>query len=71
MNKEQLVQLGNELREIGHRRRELAEKIFSEVQEDDNTSSRELYRELSNISEKAIELMTHQKEIFDNEINKT
>lgn len=65
MNRNQLEKLGSELREIGHRRRELAEQIFNEVEERDVRSSKKLYEELSSASEKAIELMTQQKHICD------
>jgi hypothetical protein len=68
MDRQELERLGNELRHLGHRRRELAEQIFSEVQDGDNQSSKKLYLELSDISEQAITLMTQQKEMFDNEV---
>lgn len=70
MDRNQLEQLGDELRGIGHRRRELAEQIFQEVQEGDNQSSKELYQELSHISDQAIDIMTRQKEMFDQEVQR-
>jgi len=70
MNLSQLEKLGSELREIGHRRRELAEQIFNEVEVGHSHSSKELYKELSIISERAIELMTRQKKLFDEELQK-
>lgn len=69
MDRQQLEQLGDELREIGHRRRQLAEQIFQEVQEGDNQSSKELYQELSAISDEAISIMKKQKEMFDQELH--
>lgn len=68
MNWEQLDELGRQLREIGHRRRKLAEQIYSEVQEGSAEESLELYRELSELSDSAIELMQHQKRLFEEEI---
>ena len=68
MDRQELERLGNELRDLGHQRRELAERILTEVKEGDNRSSKQLYQELSTISEKAIQLMTRQKEMFDNEV---
>ena len=68
MDRNQLEQLGDELREIGHRRRELAEQIFQEVEEGDNQSSKSLYQELSQISDQAIEIITRQKQMFDDQI---
>lgn len=70
MDRNQLEQLGDELRGIGHRRRELAEQIFQEVQEGDNQSSKALYQELSHISDQAINIMTRQKEMFDQEVQR-
>lgn len=70
MDQKILEQLGDELREIGHQRRELAEQILHEVQEGDNQLSKDLYQQLSNISDKAIEIMTRQKQMFDEEVQK-
>ena len=70
MDRNQLNQLGDELREIGHRRRELAEQVFEEVKEGDNKSSKDLYRELIAISDKAIEIITRQKQLFNEEVQK-
>ncbi|WP_102347269.1 hypothetical protein [Bacillus sp. Marseille-P3661] len=71
MDRQQLEQLGQELRDIGHRRRELAEQIFQEVNEGDTQSSKELYKELSQISDQAIAIMTRQKKLFDEEVQRT
>lgn len=70
MDRNQLEQLGDNLREIGHRRRELAEQIFQEVREGDNKSSKELYKELISISDQAIDIMIQQKQMFDDEVKK-
>jgi hypothetical protein len=70
MDRNQLEQLGDELRGVGHRRRELAEQIFQEVQEGDNQASKDLYQELSHISDQAIDIMTRQKEMFDQEVQR-
>lgn len=70
MDRNQLEQLGDELREIGHRRRELAEQIFQDVQEGDHHSSKDLYQELSQISDRAIDIITRQKQLFDDEVQK-
>lgn len=68
MDRVQLEQLGSELREIGHKRRELAERVFHEVQEEDTHSAKNLYQELSQISDQAISIMMRQKEMFDQEV---
>lgn len=70
MDRHQLEQLGDELRQIGHRRRELAERVFQQVEEGDTHSSKELYEQLSETSNKAIEIIQRQKEMFDDELQK-
>jgi hypothetical protein len=69
MDFNQLEQLGDELRGIGHKRRQLVEQIYQEVQEGDQKSSKQLYQELSSVSEQAIGIIQHQKELFDQEVN--
>ncbi|OEF95944.1 hypothetical protein [Desulfuribacillus alkaliarsenatis] len=69
MDWQELNTLGDQLRSIGHRRRELAEQIYSEVQEGDQQESRELYQELSTLSDAAIDLMKQQKKMFEDKIN--
>ena len=68
VDRNQLEQLGDDLREIGHRRRKLAEQIFQEVNEGDNQACKNLYQELSQISDAAIEIITRQKQMFDEQI---
>lgn len=68
MDRNKIEQLGNQLRDLGHRRRELAERIFNEVQEGDNQTSKQLYQQLSGISERSISLMQQQKDMFDHEL---
>lgn len=70
MDFNQLEQLGDELRGIGHKRRQLVEKIYQEVQEGDQQSSQELYEELSSISDQAIGIIQHQKQLFDQEVSR-
>jgi hypothetical protein len=65
-----LTELGEELRSLGHRRRELVDQIVSEIKDKDPASSKDLYQELSDISEQAISLMQQQKEIVDQEIQR-
>ncbi|WP_428908553.1 hypothetical protein [Niallia sp. Krafla_26] len=57
MDRQQFEKLGEELRMMGHKRRQLAEQIFQEVNEGDNTTSKELYQELSQVSDQAIHIM--------------
>ncbi|WP_147535536.1 hypothetical protein [Bacillus marasmi] len=68
MDRMQFERLGDELREIGHKRRKLAEQVFQEVQEGDGKSSKELYQELSSVSDQAIEIITKQKQLFDEQV---
>ncbi|WP_318502735.1 hypothetical protein [Bacillus sp. T3] len=70
MEREQFERLGDQLREIGHKRRQLAEQVFHEVQEGDGPSSKDLYQQLSHISDQAIEIITQQKQLFDAEVQR-
>jgi flagellar biosynthesis chaperone FliJ len=70
MEMRELEQLGEQLRQLGHNRRETVEKIISQVEEGDRTSSVHFYQELSEISSRAISLMQRQKDMIDEEIQK-
>lgn len=70
MDREQLERLGDQLREIGHKRRQLAQQVFQEVQEGDGPSSLHLYQQLSDISDQAIDIITQQKQLFDSEVQR-
>lgn len=70
MDMQQLERMGEQLRSLGHRRRELVERIVSEVDEGDRSSSKALFQELSEISEAAISVLQEQKEVIDSEIRK-
>jgi hypothetical protein len=66
----QLEQLGEELRSVGHQRRRLVEQIVREVKEGDFQSSKDLYMKLSSISDQAIDIIDRQKKMIDNEVQK-
>lgn len=70
MDFNQLDQLGEELRSVGHRRRELVEQIIQEVNEGDTQTSKELYSELRNISDHAISIIDRQKQLIDSEVQR-
>ncbi|MEH7157732.1 hypothetical protein [Neobacillus drentensis] len=70
MDLNQLENLGEELRSVGHKRRQIVEKIVAEVQERDVESSNDLYMELINISDQAIEIIDRQKQLIDKEVQK-
>ncbi len=70
MDRQKLEKLGGELRAIGHKRRQLAEQIFQEVEDGDNQISKQLYEQLSEISDQAIAIITEQKEMFDQEVQR-
>jgi hypothetical protein len=67
---EKLEQLGDELRGVGHRRRKLVEQVYQEIKEGDQDTSKELYQELSEVSDKAIGIIEEQKQIFDEEVRR-
>ena len=70
MDLEKLEQLGDELTGIGHKRRELVEQAYHKIQEGEPRTSKALYQELSSVSDKAIEIIQEQKQIFDEEVSK-
>lgn len=68
MDIEKLEQLGDELRGVGHRRRKLVEQVYRELKEGDRETSKELYQELSMVSDKAIGIIEQQKQLFDEQV---
>lgn len=69
MDYDQFEQLGDKLREIGHQRRELAEQVFSEVHTGEKKASKDLLNQLSKVSDEAINIISEQKQILDQEVN--
>jgi len=68
MDRHELERLGDQLHGIGHRRRELAQKVLTEAKEGDPRKSRELYQELVDVTSQAIDLMQQQRDILRKEI---
>ncbi len=68
MDKQELIRLGEQLHGIGHRRRELAERVYTEATEGDTQKSRQLYQELADVTTRAIDLMQRQRDILEKEI---
>ena len=70
MDRQKLEELGGELRAIGHKRRQLAEQIFQEVEDVDQLNSKHFYEQLSEISDQASAIIMQQKELFDQEVQR-
>ena len=70
MGKNQLEKIGEELREMGHKRRRLAEQIFKETNGEDKQAPISLYKELSDVSDQTIAIINRQKELLDHELQK-
>ncbi|WP_462411729.1 hypothetical protein [Neobacillus sp. Marseille-QA0830] len=70
MDFNKLEQLGEELRAAGHKRRQIVEQIIQEVNEGDFESTKDLYMQLTNISDQAIEIIDRQKQLIDDEMQK-
>jgi len=68
MDHNQFEQLGDRLREVGHQRRELAEKVYAEVRDGEDQTSKDLYGKLSSVSDLAINIISQQKQMLDQEI---
>ncbi|KUO75294.1 MAG: hypothetical protein APF81_17560 [Desulfosporosinus sp. BRH_c37] len=69
MDHDQFEQLGDKLREIGHQRRELAEQVFTQAHHGDDMKAKDLYEQLSRVSDQAINIISQQKEMLDQEVN--
>ncbi|WP_251552515.1 hypothetical protein [Neobacillus muris] len=70
MDVNKLEQLGEELRSVGHKRRQIVEQIVQEVNEGDAGTSKDLYMELTNVSDQAIEIIDRQKQLIEDEMQK-
>lgn len=70
MDYNQFEQLGDKLREIGHQRRELAEQVFSEVRTGEKNASKDLLNQLGKVSDEAINIISQQKQILDQEVHR-
>ncbi len=70
MDVKELINLGGELRGIGHRRHQLAERVSRGANEGDSSESRELYEELESVTSQAISLMEKQRDILRQEMNR-
>lgn len=70
MDYNQFEQLGDKLREIGHQRRELAEQVFSEVRTGEKQASKDLLNQLTKVSDEAINIISQQKQVLNQEVNK-
>lgn len=67
MKREQLEELGESLRRLGHERREVVEKIIAQT-ENGRDGVGPLYRELDQISERAIGLMEKQRDMIRDQL---
>lgn len=67
MEHRQLEELGENLRRLGHQRRETVERIVAAAEAGPGDTGA-LYRELDQISERAIGLMEQQREMIREEL---
>ncbi len=68
MGWDRLEQIGEELRRLGHERREVVEQIMSGA-EADPREARELYENLDEISGEAIALLQKQRALVREQLN--
>lgn len=68
MDHKQLEQIGDELRRLGHERREVVEQIASMAETSSPEAGRKLYGDLDEISERAISLMERQRSLLREEL---
>lgn len=67
MDNKQLDQIGDELRRLGHERREAVERIAA-LAETGSGAAQKLYGDLDDISRRAIGLMEHQRSLIREEL---
>lgn len=70
MDKRELINLGEQLRGVGHRRRELAERVYSAVNQGQHAGTGALFDEFDYVTSQAIELMEKQREILGREFGR-
>lgn len=68
MDHKQLERIGDELRRLGHERREAVERIVSSAETGSTEAGRKLYGDLDKISERAMSLMEHQRSLIRQEL---
>lgn len=66
MEQKQLESIGENLRSLGHERRQVVEQIVEDAQAGSG-QARRLYQELDRISEQAIDLMERQRDLIRQE----
>lgn len=70
MEHENLERIGEQLRHLGHERREVVERIVSEVKEGDDPEARALYQRLDQISEQCMHLLTEQRTLIQGQLGR-
>jgi len=65
---DRLEHIGEELRRIGHERREVVQQIMSAA-ETDSTEARQLYEALEELSGEAIQLLQQQRALVREQLN--
>jgi hypothetical protein len=71
VNKNELIDLGEQLRGVGHRRRELAERVYSAASEGQHAGAGPLFDEFDHVTSQAIELMEKQRDILAREYGRS
>jgi len=69
MDRHELDNLGEELRNLGHRRRELVMRVAKELKDDNAADAQSLCQELTDATDEAISLMQHQLESIGDEVH--
>lgn len=68
MDRQKLIQIGEQLRSLGHDRREVVHEILDETAQGDVPDARRLYQELDRISESCIALMAEQRALIADDL---
>lgn len=69
MDHTRFEQIGEQLRSLGHERREVVEQILRETDQHDQAGARDLYQRLDQVSEQCITLMQAQRDLIRSELD--
>lgn len=69
MDHDKLEAIGEQLRSLGHDRREVVHEIMADTRQGEAGDARRLYRQLDRISEECIALMERQRALINDQLN--
>lgn len=68
MDKKELTRIGDRLRQLGHERREVVQRIMSEARSGEADEAGDLYQQLDGISEQCMGLLAEQRKLVQEQL---